>query len=425
MKPKLFSILLILFLVVGCGKVASEFEGKASDGVETAVPDSDTTPTASPTRAVQTGTTVLADGQLVALRPALPLSFTGNGRLLTLHVAPGDVVAEGDLIATLDDTALQEAVTNAELQVTQAKNSLAQSQLSLDDLLNWEPDETAVALAEANLAAAQTSLGKAQTQDATAGNSLTSAQVQVDQAERGLVDAQKAYDTAYDPGREWELGISWRADNLKNERTSAERNLQFAQESLQVAQANYSLAVAGLSNTNAISAEASVANAQQALDQATRGPKASEIAAAELRVEQAQISLDQAEFSLTQTKNALDNAQLFAPWGGTILTADTVPGALVSSGTPIVTLFDNTALQFHTNNLSERDLAQVAVGEPVAITLKSYPTTSLTGQVVRIVPQSSGLVGDAAVFTVVIDLDETDLALLAGMTGRAEIQNPQ
>ena len=107
---------------------------------------------------------------------------------------------------------------------------------------------------------------------------------------------------------------------------------------------------------------------------------------------------------------------------GTIITVDAVVGALVSSGTPIATLFDNAALQFHTSNLSERDLAQVAVGEPVVITLKSHPTTPLTGQVVRIVPQSSGLVGDAAVFTVVIDLDETELALLTGMTGRAEIQ---
>ena len=273
MNSKFFSIFLILFLLAGCGQVASKSAGTAGNEAETAVTPSDTTATPRPTRAVQTGTTVLADGQLVALHPALPLSFSGNGRLLSLHVAPGAVVAEGDLIATLDDTALQEAVTNAELQVAQAENSLAQSQLSLDDLLNWEPDETAVALAEANLAAAQTNLGKAQTQDATAGNSLTSAEVQVDQAERGLVEAQNAYTTAHDPGREWEMGISWMAENLKNERISSERNLQFAQENLQVAQASYNLAVAGLSNNNAISAEASVATAQQSLDQRLVAPK--------------------------------------------------------------------------------------------------------------------------------------------------------
>lgn len=424
MNTKFLSIFLVLFLLVGCARAASDFEGAAGEGVETAVPPADTTSTPRPTRAVQTGTTILADGQLVALHPALPLSFSGNGRLLTLHVAPGDVVVEGDLIATLDDTSLQEAVTSAELQVAQAENSLAQAQLSLDDLVNWQPDETAVALAEANLAVAQTNLSKAQTQDATAGNSLTAAQIQVDQAERGLVDAQNAYNTAHDPGRDWELGVPWQAEMLKNERTGTERGLQLAQESLQVAQANYNLAVAGLSNNNAISAEASVASAQQALDQATRGPKPSEIAAAELRVEQAQIALDQAEFSLTQTKNALDNARLFAPWGGAIITVDAVVGALVGSGTPIVTLFDDAALQFHTSNLSERDLTQVAVGESVAITLKSYPTTPLTGQVTRIVPQSNGLVGDAAVFTVVIDLDQTELVLLTGMTGRAEIQHP-
>ena len=61
------------------------------------------TPTPQPTRAAQTGVTVLAEGQIVAVNPVLPLGFQTGGHLLTLAVQAGDTVAAGDLIATLAD----------------------------------------------------------------------------------------------------------------------------------------------------------------------------------------------------------------------------------------------------------------------------------------------------------------------------------
>ena len=88
----------------------------------------------------------------------------------------------------------------------------------------------------------------------------------------------------------------------------------------------------------------------------------------------------------------------------------------------IVTLSDSEAVQFHTGNLSERDLAYISPGQPAQITLKSYPGQPVDGTVAFIIPQATGQIGDAATFTVVISIDGTDLALLPGMTGRAEIQ---
>lgn len=410
----------ILFLLAGCGRGGEVVTPESSLEAETAVADATATPLA--TVPVQSGTTILADGELVAVSPALPLSFTTSGRLLEIHVTPGDRVTAGDLIATLDDEALRAAVTSAELQVTKAENSLAQAQLSLDDLLDWEPDELAVAVAEANLAAAEADYENAQSQDATAGNNLTVARVEVEQAERGLADAQEAYDTAWDPGRDWELNIRGRKEALENEREAATRALQQAEDRLEVAQANYNLAAGGLNNDAALAAEAAVVNAQQTLDQATSGPEASEIAAARLQVEQAQLSLEEARFNLAQAQSDLEEAQLRAPWAGTVLSVETAPGTIVSSGTSIVTLVDTQHLQFHTSNLSERDLAPVAPGQAAEITFKTYPGRPLSGTVARIEPQAAGTVGDAATFTVVIDLPQTDLMLLAGMTGRVEIR---
>jgi multidrug resistance efflux pump len=433
-------VIVLLFLLAGCNQEPTRVE--VSGNPDTDVAEDSTTATPRATRTTGVGTTIVADGQLVAVKPQLPLSFQTGGRLLALNVSAGDQVSDGDLIATLDDGLLREAVTNAELALAQAESGLAQAQLSLDDLSSWEPDDLAVSLAEANLAAAEVDYEEALNQDAVAGNSLTSARVNLDQAERALADAQEAYDVAWQEARDWELnydeptclpgqggpipctGITWK-ERLENERDSTTRGLQRMEENLTVARADYSLAQAGLSDDSAVAAEAAVVNAQQALNQAQTGPKENEIAVARLQVKQAEISLQQAEFSLEQARQALENAKLIAPWNGIVLSIDAAPGAIVAAGTPIVTLLDSRSLQFHTSNLSERDLAYVEPGEQAEITLKTFPNQPIAGEVSYIEPQASGQVGDAATFTVAIKIDESDLELRAGMTGRVEIQRQE
>lgn len=414
----LLGLIFVLLGLVACGGQSVEF----TELEATAVPDETTESQAEPTatRPSQSGVTILADGSVVAVQPVLPLSFTTSGRLLTLAVQPGDVVAAGDLIATLDNEALLDAVTNAELQLAQSEINLGQAQLELNKLLDWEPDETAVALAEANVAAAEAALENAQISDAAAGNSVTSANVSVAQAERQLADAQEAYNTAFDPGRDWELGDPFRKDFLENEREAATRNLQAAEENLRVARANYSLAFAGLNNDTALSAEASLVSAQQALEQALKPPTAEQIEAAQLSVSQAELSLQQSQLSFEQAQEAVEDAQLTAPTSGTVLSVDVAEGATVGAGSPIITLLNTTELEFHTTNLSERDLARVAPGQAVQITLKAFPNDVIEGSVVRIGTQATGMVGDAAVFPVIISISNS-LDIRPGMTGRAEI----
>lgn len=416
-KKNIYLFFIVLLLAVGCDRP----DGSATPPAPTAE-DGRPTSTPRPTEAVASGTTVLADGRLVSVSPPLVLSFTTSGRLLEIHVQAGDSVSEGDLIATLDDKALREQIANAELSVAQAENTLAQAELSLNNLQDWEPDELAIAAAEANVAFAEANYEDAQIQDASAGNSLTSAQVQLNQAERALADAQAAYNTAWDPARDWELNDPFRGPALEAEREATERAVQQAEEALAVARANYNLTAAGINNNSALSAEASLISAQQALEQAKNGPTTAEISAAELQVLQAELSLQQAEMNLAQVQQSLADAQLLAPWSGTVLSVDIAQGALVGSGTPIITLIDTNNIEFHTSNLSERDLAQIEAGQPVEITLKSYPNDPIQGVVSRVAPQAGEPLGDAATFTVVINLNETDLDLLIGMTGRAEIQ---
>jgi HlyD family secretion protein len=394
---------------------------------------------ATPTPVPRGGTTILAEGALVAAKPQQPVGFAINGRLLELYVEEGDSVQAGDLIATLDDEGLQEALVDAALAYRQAENNLAQAELALENLLNWQPDEALVAQAEANLAAAEASLENAQSQDAASGYSVTAARVQLEQAQQALIDAQEAYETAFDPGRDWEQYIDDPScltgeqfpnctgppysDVIKAEREAAEKFIPNAEDQLRIAQANYNLAIAGLNSNSAVGAEATIAGARQALAQALKGPGAQDIAAARLQVEAAELALQQAQINQEKAERAIEDTRLVAPAGGTVLTVDSAPGSLVGSGTAIITLLDIADLHFETNNLSERDLAQIRPGQEVMITLKAYPNETLNGRVLRVDPVAEGDIGDAAIFTVIIDLEESDLALLPGMTGRVEIRS--
>jgi HlyD family secretion protein len=405
----------VLVSMVGCRSGPAPVEPSPTPATD------ETAPAPSPV-AARPGVTILADGVLQAVQPPLPLAFETGGKLLAVHVQVGDRVEAGDLIATLDDTALQEAVTNAALQVAQSENNLAQAQLALDDLLDWEPDEIAVTLAEASLTAAQAGLEQALSQEAVAGDNLTAVQVQIAQAQRAVEDAQEAYNNAHDPARDWELYDRWRSEALKAERKATARAVLQAQDALSVANAQYNLTAAGLDNDAALlNVQSSVISAQQALEQATKGPKESEIAAARLRVDQAALSLEGSLFDQGQAENALARAQLVAPGSGTVLSVDVAAGAVVGGGTPIGNLLDTDRLEFHTTNLSERDLAQIVPGQTAVITLKAYPDDALEATVARIGLQAGPAIGDAATFPVILALSETDLDIRPGMTGRVEI----
>jgi HlyD family secretion protein len=439
---KIYNQVKLLLLLASAGLLLSacaRFGAGQAPPTETPQAQEETAVEATPTPVPRSGTTILAEGALVAAKPQQPVGFAINGRLLDLLVEEGDSVQAGDLIATLDDEMLQEALVDAALAYRQAENSLAQAELALENLLNWEPDAALVAQAEANLAAAEASLENAQSQDAASGYSVTAAKVQLEQAQQALTDAQEAYETAFDPGRDWEQYIddpSCRtgeqfpnctgppySDVIKAEREAAENYIPQAEDQLRIAQANYNLAVAGLNSNSAVSAEATIAGARQALVQALTGPGEKDISAARLQVEAAELALQQAQINQEKAERAIEDTRLLAPVGGTVLTVDSAPGSLVGSGTPVITLLDIADLHFETNNLSERDLAQIRPGQEVEVTLKAYPNEALNGRVLRVAPVAEGDIGDAATFTVIIDLQESSLPLLPGMTGRVEIRS--
>jgi len=402
-----------LVAVVGGGVLVSRFVAGRTDPaaatteVETAV--------------VERGTllvTVDGSGSL-APQQEVVVPFQVSGRVVEILVRTGSAVEAGDVLVRLDDTNAHRALANAEFSVKQSEVSLASAQLTLDRLLEWEADESSVELAEANLAAAEMAYQKARLDSSLAGDQITSSEVNLAQAQRSLEDAQEAYDSAYDPGRDWELGDKRRSAQLEAEREGAADALIAAQDNLSVAQAAYNLAVAGVSDSGVTSAWSQVVSAQISLENETEPPDENDIESARLQVEQAQVSLEQAKLSLMSAQSDLAETELTASVSGTVAEMDLQLGQMVNSGQTGVVLADLETLEVEIG-LDESDIVQVSVGQPAVVAMDAFDDVELSGVVDHIEPTAQSQSG-VVLYVVTIVLDPTTIPVRVGMTADVEV----
>lgn len=385
---------MMLVLVVGCSQEPVQVEPSA-----TPLPDGSITP--SPTT-VHTGVTILADGVVQAVQPTLPLAFETGGKLLAVYVRAGDQVHGGDVLAQLEEAeplgSYQAAVTSAELSVLRALQSL-------DDL--YANAEIARTNALNDIAIYAQAVRDAQYQLENYNLPTYLQGLDIIEALDRMKSQLDAASESFEPYRYYDADNETRHERLvalneaQSQYDAAVKRLKFDYE-LQVAQAN-------------------LAKARKDYDEYTAGPSPDDLTLAEAELANAQAQFALAQNDLEKAIEAQDDVFLVAPWPGTVLSVEAAPGALVSSGSPIISLLDTTQLEFHTTNLSERDLAQIYPGQTAVVTLKAYPNDPIEAEVVRIGWGAGEAVGDAATFPVMLVLSETDLVIRPGMTGRVEI----
>jgi RND family efflux transporter MFP subunit len=134
---------------------------------------------------------------------------------------------------------------------------------------------------------------------------------------------------------------------------------------------------------------------------------------ADSQVVQAQAALDSAQAAVAQ-------ATLTAPYDGTVVSLNVVPGELVQPGQVVAVIGDLTHMQVETTDLSEREIASVQIGQTASVTLKAF-NQALTGKVIGIAPIGEESKGDI-VYKVTIGLDHQPDGLLWGMSGDVDIK---
>ena len=151
--------------------------------------------------------------------------------------------------------------------------------------------------------------------------------------------------------------------------------------------------------------EAQYQDAQRTYDRLVNGPNKDDLAAAQARVDAAQATLNM--------------AHLTAPFAGTVTEANPLPGDQVSAGTMAFRLDDLSSLQVDVD-LSEVDINNVSVGQPVILSFDAILGKDYHGQVIK-VSQAGNIANGVVNFTITVELTDADEMVKPGMTAAVNI----
>ena len=332
------------------------------------------------------------------------LRFTTGGTVARVSVEPGDQVAAGDLLVELDRTDLALAVQEAEAAVASAQAQLAQVEAG--------PRLEEIAAAEHQLADAVAALARAMAQRDQLAAGTTAAEIAAAQAEVAQAQAeQRAVEETHRKAYK---------DKDEETRKIADYQLHAAREAVAAAQARLEAAQGGAgarlrdaqAGVSAASAQRDVAQAELDLLKAGVTPEEVAVSAAAVR---------QAEVAVATAEDALGRTEIRAPFAGVVTKVNVEAGETAAPGDVVVVLAGLDRLQARTIDLTELDVARVAEGQLVVVTVDALPGVELRGHVARIGLRSEDYRGDV-VYPVIVELDEDAPGLRWGMTAVVEIE---
>jgi multidrug resistance efflux pump len=381
----LLSVLVVglLFVLTSCDQIAPQ---------ATADPQ----PTELPLELEQTAT--LAEGRLVPHK-WVRLAFVNSGSVAEVRVQEGDTIKEGEVVALLGNRAqLEAAISSAEFELfsaEQAYKSLSDNlQITQNQaLIEFNNARQAVRDAEKKLSyqstrASQADIDNAAAQVVFARNDLDNANDDFapykNKPEDNLVRArlqiaQAAAQKAYDDAVRRYNGLTGTANEF--DRNQAATEFEIASNQLKIAEDRYQLLL--------------------------NGPDPDDLASAQARI-------DTALAQLTAAQANLANLELVAPFDGQIVELDLIPGQFVSPGEPVLLLADFSKWYVETDNLTENEVVEVALGQKVSVVPDALPDLEFAGEVVSIADIYEEKQGDTT-YQVKLAIDQVDPLLRWGM----------
>ncbi len=312
------------------------------------------------TSPVERGTltaTIGATGTVRAMQTAV-LVWQAAGTVDTVNVRIGDNIAEDFVMAFLKKESLPQSVIAAEAD-------LADAQKALDELLNSD-----TARAESVIA---------------------------------LRDAQEAYDKAANYLHYLENSRRIPQTSVRTFLIRTPRGFEYRTKTQTFKGPAPEDWIIEAGNDLALK-KAELDEAQRTYDRLTGG-NTSEIAAAQARVEAAQA--------------ARNLARVISPFPGTVTESYTLSGDQVGAGETAFRI-DNLSSLLVDVKVSEVDINNVSIGQPVTLTFDAILGRDYHGEVVEVT--QAGTVEEGVVnFTVTVELTDADSAVKPGMTAAVNI----
>jgi RND family efflux transporter MFP subunit len=363
----------------------------------------DTAP-ALQTSKVRTGDLVVSaagSGSVLSSAQA-ELGFRTSGIVSAVYVSASQVVKKGDVLASLDNSAQQIAFTQADanLKALFSPSGIAAYQLEL---------------VEAEIAY-NYALGMSYTLGYSIGDEddITILKTAVIVAEVAVTDAEEKYNSFVEtPDGDVNKARALAAlAEARIDLDSAKLNLAYYESKpdaldSKTIQANLDLAKAQFSE------------AKTALEIVQSGDTASLSKTLGATDGTALDKLKMEYLTYENTRIALENTNLTAPFDGVVVNLNLVPGQSVNTN-PVLTLtsMDKLQVKFY---MDETDLAGLSIGNRTIYTFNAYPETSLEGEV-TVIEQSLQTYDGSPVVVVWGTLPERpSFDLLVGMTVDVEI----
>lgn len=308
------------------------------------------------------------------------LYFGTGGKIDKLYVKQGDIIAKGTVLAKLDTTNLQAALTQAQVNLDQANLAKAQAVTALQ--------------------AAQTTLDKTQLLIASKTD-IFNMQWQIRALQLENLDPSDG-------------GSTYRMQQIMA--LNAQTNSKIKAFSTLMAQPEF----AGVVTYDLINAKFDTLITEDI------NLKTLQIQIAQQNANKAQDAIDQAQINLDVAQKQLDQAVIKAPFDGMAANVNYNTGDMLASPgpsqKPVIYLVDPVALAAIVT-VNELDVTNMHIGQTAAVTIDAFPGVSLKGKVTAIsaVPTVRGGIVD---YNVTITLSiPPNVDVRSGMNATAQISN--
>jgi HlyD family secretion protein len=338
--------------------------------------------------------TVGATGTVRANQSAV-LSWLTSGTVEQINVKVGDEVTGDQVLATLSQTSLPQAVILAH-------SDLINAQKALDDLT---PTELSISKAEQAVANAQKAVDDAQARVDSLSRSAAQSDIDVAQATVLLAKIQldRAWDQ-YKPYQDKPEDNPQRA-TYYNAWAQAKKQYDAAVTRLNNLLGNANSTTLSIAESNLAVAKAQLEDAQKKLADLKAGPDPDDVTAARNRIAAAQATINM--------------ARIAAPFAGTITDVGQKPGDQVSPGVMAFRLDDLSRLLVDVS-ISEVDINRIAIGQDVVLTFDAIPNKEYHGRISEVALAGTSLQG-VVDFSVTVELSDADAAVKTGMTAAVNV----
>lgn len=374
------------------------------------------------------------------------MSFQEGGQIAHVYVSEGNNVAAGTVLADLDSAQLAAAAQQADAALAAAQAQLSQlasgtrpQQLTIDESAVASADQT-LGIAVGNAYSASDDavrnqldnlFSNAQSANPTfivpandmqgTVNTIQGERVQIGAALSAWYAALNATSTGFDPASLAATAaanlqqIQSYIDTIALVVNSANTSVETPAATLAAYKADVAAARTEVeASISAVSADqAALTAAQNTLALAQAGSTPQQIAAQQAVVEQAQAAAASAHV-------ALDNASLVAPFAGTVQDLTAQVGQVVTPGTPMMTLVNNSGLKIQAY-VSEKDVANVKPGDAAQVTLDAFGTGTTFPATVTTVDAAESQVNGAPAYMVTLHFTNPSAQIKDGMTGNVHI----